>query len=134
MLHFVLPIPPTSLWVCVFVCLVVGGGVGTMENVLSFFIFLLTVTLLVVPTSGSISFKGFLIEARDAENPDGPAVGSFSLLNPSESQLLHCGHTQVEMMLPDLNYILHDCWKHKLSIVKLWLSGITINNLHQPYH
>uniref|UniRef100_A0A673X1D2 Ferric chelate reductase 1 n=1 Tax=Salmo trutta TaxID=8032 RepID=A0A673X1D2_SALTR len=54
----------------------------------------ITVTLLVVPTSGSISFKGFLIEARDAENPDGPAVGSFSLLNPSESQLLHCGHTQ----------------------------------------
>uniref|UniRef100_A0A4W5M091 Ferric chelate reductase 1 n=1 Tax=Hucho hucho TaxID=62062 RepID=A0A4W5M091_9TELE len=54
----------------------------------------ITVTLLVVPTSGSISFKGFLIEARDAGNPDGPAVGSFSLLNHSESQLLHCGHTQ----------------------------------------
>ncbi|XP_071271141.1 putative ferric-chelate reductase 1 isoform X1 [Salvelinus alpinus] len=54
----------------------------------------ITVTLLVAPTSGSISFKGFLIEARDAGNPDGPAVGSFSLLNPSESQLLHCGHTQ----------------------------------------
>ncbi|CDQ70995.1 unnamed protein product [Oncorhynchus mykiss] len=54
----------------------------------------ITVTLRVVPTSGSIHFKGFLIEARDAGNPDGPAVGSFSLLNPSESQLLHCDHTQ----------------------------------------
>ncbi|XP_064805241.1 putative ferric-chelate reductase 1 isoform X3 [Oncorhynchus masou masou] len=54
----------------------------------------ITVTLRVVPTYGSISFKGFLIEARDAGNPDGLAVGSFSLLNPSESQLLHCGHTQ----------------------------------------
>ncbi|KAJ8010432.1 hypothetical protein DPEC_G00075010 [Dallia pectoralis] len=54
----------------------------------------ITVTLQVVPTTEGTTFKGFLIEARDAANPDGPSVGSFSLLNPSESQLLQCGHTQ----------------------------------------
>ncbi|KAL1006697.1 hypothetical protein UPYG_G00075560 [Umbra pygmaea] len=54
----------------------------------------LTVTLQVDPMSGSTSFKGFLIEARDAGKPAGPAVGSFSLLDPAESQLLQCGRTQ----------------------------------------
>ncbi|XP_010889424.1 putative ferric-chelate reductase 1 isoform X2 [Esox lucius] len=54
----------------------------------------ITVTLQVVPTTEGAAFKGFLIEARDVENLDGPAVGSFSLLNPSESQLLQCGDTQ----------------------------------------
>ncbi|CAB1340823.1 unnamed protein product [Coregonus sp. 'balchen'] len=73
----------------------------------------ITVTLLVVPMSGSTSFKGFLIEARDAENPDGPAVGSFSLLNPSESQLLHCGHTQGSA-------VSHTSKSKKTEIQALW--------------
>lgn len=40
-------------------------------------------------------FRGFLIEARDAGKPNSPAVGSFLLTDPQESQLLQCGHTQV---------------------------------------
>ncbi|KAF3836483.1 hypothetical protein F7725_029041, partial [Dissostichus mawsoni] len=39
-------------------------------------------------------FKGFLIEARDAGKLNSPAVGSFLLTDPQESQLLQCGHTQ----------------------------------------
>uniref|UniRef100_A0A3P8ZDG4 Uncharacterized protein n=1 Tax=Esox lucius TaxID=8010 RepID=A0A3P8ZDG4_ESOLU len=50
--------------------------------------------LLICLRFSGAAFKGFLIEARDVENLDGPAVGSFSLLNPSESQLLQCGDTQ----------------------------------------
>ncbi|XP_061094222.1 putative ferric-chelate reductase 1 isoform X2 [Conger conger] len=44
--------------------------------------------------SGTTYFKGFLIEARDAANLDGGAVGSFTLVNITKSQLLKCGHTQ----------------------------------------
>ncbi|KAJ8397542.1 hypothetical protein AAFF_G00438180 [Aldrovandia affinis] len=44
--------------------------------------------------SESTYFKGFLIEARDAEHPDAGAVGSFTLLNSTVSQLLKCGHAQ----------------------------------------
>ncbi|XP_072535737.1 putative ferric-chelate reductase 1 [Salminus brasiliensis] len=36
-------------------------------------------------------FRGFLIEARNAQNPDAGAVGSFTLLDPAISQLLMCG-------------------------------------------
>ncbi|KAK5877934.1 hypothetical protein CesoFtcFv8_025393 [Champsocephalus esox] len=39
-------------------------------------------------------FRGFLIEARDAGKPNSPAMGSFLLTDPQESQLLQCGHTQ----------------------------------------
>ncbi|KAJ8277994.1 hypothetical protein GJAV_G00082560 [Gymnothorax javanicus] len=49
---------------------------------------------LAASTSETTYFKGFLIEARDAANLDGSAVGSFTLVNSSETQLLKCGHTQ----------------------------------------
>ncbi|XP_038601516.1 ferric-chelate reductase 1 [Tachyglossus aculeatus] len=39
-------------------------------------------------------FRGFLLEARDAEKLDGPAVGSFSLIDRHESQLLSCDKVQ----------------------------------------
>uniref|UniRef100_G1QCR3 Ferric-chelate reductase 1 n=1 Tax=Myotis lucifugus TaxID=59463 RepID=G1QCR3_MYOLU len=39
-------------------------------------------------------FKGFLIEARDAEDPSGAPVGSFTLIDSQESQLLTCGEKQ----------------------------------------
>ncbi|NWU93283.1 FRRS1 reductase, partial [Upupa epops] len=39
-------------------------------------------------------FEGFFIQARDAENLDGPAVGSFMLVDRRHSQLLTCGHTK----------------------------------------
>ncbi|NXH19687.1 FRRS1 reductase, partial [Bucco capensis] len=39
-------------------------------------------------------FKGFFIQARDAEHLDGPAVGSFMLADRRLSQLLTCGHTK----------------------------------------
>uniref|UniRef100_A0A4W4GP04 Ferric-chelate reductase 1a n=1 Tax=Electrophorus electricus TaxID=8005 RepID=A0A4W4GP04_ELEEL len=43
-----------------------------------------------VTLSGSVHFEGFLIEARDLADVDGPAIGSFMLLNPAVSQLLKC--------------------------------------------
>ncbi|XP_076833522.1 putative ferric-chelate reductase 1 [Brachyhypopomus gauderio] len=47
-----------------------------------------------VTLSGSKPFEGFLIEARDARSVDGPAVGSFILLSPDNSQLLPCHNIQ----------------------------------------
>lgn len=41
-------------------------------------------------------FKGFLIEARDAEKLDFAAGGFFIVTDPHQSQLLQCGQTQVE--------------------------------------
>ncbi|KAF0028391.1 hypothetical protein F2P81_019478 [Scophthalmus maximus] len=46
-----------------------------------------------VSLRGVTSFKGFLIEARDAEKLDSPAVGLFLLTEPHQSQLLQCGDT-----------------------------------------
>uniref|UniRef100_A0A8C2S272 Ferric-chelate reductase 1 n=1 Tax=Capra hircus TaxID=9925 RepID=A0A8C2S272_CAPHI len=40
-------------------------------------------------------FKGFLLEARDAENLSGPPVGSFTLIDSHVSQLLTCEDVQV---------------------------------------
>ena len=48
-----------------------------------------------VTLSGHEHFKGFLIEARDAAHPDGPAVGNFTLTKPEISQLLTCHNIQV---------------------------------------
>ncbi|KAI4580529.1 hypothetical protein MJT46_019298 [Ovis ammon polii x Ovis aries] len=39
-------------------------------------------------------FKGFLLEARDAENSSGPPVGSFTLIDSHVSQLLTCEDVQ----------------------------------------
>ncbi|KAK2901115.1 hypothetical protein Q8A67_009230 [Cirrhinus molitorella] len=43
-----------------------------------------------VTVSGSGHFEGFLIQARDATNLDGPAIGSFTLKDPEISQRLTC--------------------------------------------
>uniref|UniRef100_A0A9R1SNS0 Ferric chelate reductase 1 n=2 Tax=Cyprinus carpio TaxID=7962 RepID=A0A9R1SNS0_CYPCA len=43
-----------------------------------------------VVLSGSEHFEGFLIQARDATNPDGQAIGSFTLVDPDISQGLTC--------------------------------------------
>ncbi|KAK1885269.1 putative ferric-chelate reductase 1 [Dissostichus eleginoides] len=53
----------------------------------------ITVTLQAASSTPTY-FKGFLIEARDAGKLNSPAVGSFLLTDPQESQLLQCGHTQ----------------------------------------
>ncbi|XP_036378251.1 putative ferric-chelate reductase 1 [Megalops cyprinoides] len=44
--------------------------------------------------SGTTYFKGFLIQARDTGRPSADAVGWFTLVNNTASQLLKCGHTQ----------------------------------------
>ncbi|KAG5847386.1 putative ferric-chelate reductase 1 [Anguilla anguilla] len=44
--------------------------------------------------SGAKYFEGFLLEARDAGHLDGPAVGSFDLVDLTISQLLNCGNIQ----------------------------------------
>ncbi|XP_066102891.1 ferric-chelate reductase 1 [Saccopteryx bilineata] len=40
------------------------------------------------------AFKGFLLEARDAENLSGSPIGSFTLIDSQVSQLLTCEDTQ----------------------------------------
>ncbi|XP_041126579.1 putative ferric-chelate reductase 1 [Polyodon spathula] len=44
-----------------------------------------------VTLSGSSTFKGFLIQARDTADLSGDAIGSFTLVDHSVSQLLNCG-------------------------------------------
>ncbi|XP_052035312.1 ferric-chelate reductase 1 isoform X2 [Apodemus sylvaticus] len=39
-------------------------------------------------------FRGFLLEARDAEDVSGPPIGSFTLIDSEESQLLTCEDVQ----------------------------------------
>ncbi|CAL8292109.1 unnamed protein product [Lota lota] len=53
------------------------------------------VTVTLLASASSHPFKGFLLEARDASDPHTEgAWGSFSLLQPSLSQLLDCGGRQ----------------------------------------
>ncbi|XP_071780167.1 putative ferric-chelate reductase 1 [Centroberyx gerrardi] len=47
-----------------------------------------------VASSNSTYFRGFLIEARDAGRSGSAAEGRFILVDPAQSQLLQCGHTQ----------------------------------------
>lgn len=39
-------------------------------------------------------FEGFLLQARDADNMGGPAIGSFALADKRRSQLLTCGRVK----------------------------------------
>ncbi|XP_004635739.1 ferric-chelate reductase 1 [Octodon degus] len=48
----------------------------------------------IVVTLSGRPFKGFLVEARDAEDLDGPPVGSFLLKDSQVSQLLTCEDVQ----------------------------------------
>uniref|UniRef100_A0A671PNY9 Putative ferric-chelate reductase 1 n=1 Tax=Sinocyclocheilus anshuiensis TaxID=1608454 RepID=A0A671PNY9_9TELE len=50
-----------------------------------------------VTLSGSEHFEGFLIQARDATNLDGPAIGSFTLVDPEISQRLTCNSIEVRI-------------------------------------
>ncbi|XP_029804586.1 ferric-chelate reductase 1 [Suricata suricatta] len=45
-------------------------------------------------TLSGLPFKGFLLEARDAEDLNGPPVGSFTLIDSQMSQLLTCEDVQ----------------------------------------
>ncbi|XP_072560295.1 putative ferric-chelate reductase 1 isoform X2 [Paramormyrops kingsleyae] len=47
-----------------------------------------------VTLTSSATFMGFLIQARATTQLSGNPVGTFTLLNPSQSQLLNCGSTQ----------------------------------------
>lgn len=47
-----------------------------------------------VTLSGDEHFQGFLMQTRDATNPDGSAVGSFTLFDPKISQLLTCNNIE----------------------------------------
>uniref|UniRef100_A0ABM5G8R8 Ferric-chelate reductase 1 isoform X1 n=1 Tax=Pogona vitticeps TaxID=103695 RepID=A0ABM5G8R8_9SAUR len=40
------------------------------------------------------TFEGFFLQARDAENLEGAAIGSFVLADKKRSQLLTCGHVK----------------------------------------
>lgn len=53
----------------------------------------------IVTVSGSGHFEGFLIEARDASNLDGPAVGSFTLVDHEISQRLTCNSIEVSIVM-----------------------------------
>ena len=41
-------------------------------------------------------FEGFFMQARDADDLDSPAVGSFVLVDRRHSQLLTCGRSMVQ--------------------------------------
>ncbi|KAJ8376113.1 hypothetical protein SKAU_G00066930 [Synaphobranchus kaupii] len=69
--------------------------------------------------SGTTYFKGFLIEARDARNLDGSAVGSFTLVDSTASQLLKCGHTQGSA-------VSHTSASKKRQIQVIWNSPISV--------
>ncbi|XP_070989454.1 putative ferric-chelate reductase 1 isoform X2 [Oncorhynchus clarkii lewisi] len=66
-----------------------------------------------VTISGTTYFEGFLLEARNASNPDSAAVGSFILTNPKTTQLLQCGHT------PD-SAVSHTSDARQTQIVVIW--------------
>ncbi|XP_065598207.1 ferric-chelate reductase 1-like isoform X2 [Cyrtonyx montezumae] len=60
-------------------------------------------------------FEGFFIQARNAEDLDSPAVGSFILVDQRRSQLLTCGHT--------MNSAVSHTSKAKKKVVKVyWLA------------
>uniref|UniRef100_A0A672T281 Ferric chelate reductase 1 n=1 Tax=Sinocyclocheilus grahami TaxID=75366 RepID=A0A672T281_SINGR len=48
----------------------------------------------IVILSGSEHFEGFLIQARGATNPDGPAIGSFTWVDPDISQRFTCNRIE----------------------------------------
>lgn len=77
----------------------------------------ITVTL-AATISGSGYFKGFLIQARDAGKPSGPAVGSFILVDPGVSQLLKCGPTQDSA-------VSHTSDSKKTKVQVVWVSPET---------
>ena len=62
---------------------------GMLLNVLNYLFVCFSVTLSGQP------FRGFLLEARDAEDLSGPPVGSFTLIDSQVSQLLTCEDVQV---------------------------------------
>lgn len=62
---------------------------GMLLNLLNYLFVCFSVTL-----SGP-EFKGFLLEARDAEALSGPPIGSFTLIDSQMSQVLTCEDTQV---------------------------------------
>ncbi|XP_074478068.1 putative ferric-chelate reductase 1 isoform X1 [Sebastes fasciatus] len=68
-----------------------------------------------VASSNPTFFRGFLIEARDAEKLDSPAVGFFILTDPHESQLLQCGHSQG-------SGVSHRRGKRKTHVQAVWTS------------
>ncbi|XP_041447087.1 ferric-chelate reductase 1 S homeolog isoform X2 [Xenopus laevis] len=67
-----------------------------------------------VTLSGS-RFDGFLVEARDAENLNGSAVGSFSLTDKRISQLLTCDGIQNSA-------VSHTSKERKLQVEFFWVA------------
>lgn len=49
-------------------------------------------------TLSGLPFRGFLLEARNAEDLSGPPIGSFTLIDSQVSQLLTCEDVQVCVM------------------------------------
>ncbi|XP_051537828.1 putative ferric-chelate reductase 1 [Myxocyprinus asiaticus] len=74
----------------------------------------LKVTLSVAATGSTANFRGFLIEARNAENLD-ETVGSFKLINSAISQLLHCSDK-------DGSAVSHTSDSHKTEVQVIWVA------------
>ncbi|XP_066533794.1 putative ferric-chelate reductase 1 [Hoplias malabaricus] len=70
----------------------------------------ITVTL-----SGRQNFEGFMIEARNTADPEGAAVGSFSLTRPEISQLLHCNNIQGSA-------VSHTSGEKKTEVSVVWIA------------
>ncbi len=75
--------------------------------------------MFIVTLSGSEHFEGFLIQARDATNPDGLAIGSFTLIDPQISQRLTCNSIEVCIIKATFDINLDITYKLQFKIVAL---------------
>jgi len=72
-------------------------------------------------SSSLAQFKGFLLETRDTVGPGvNPTAswGSFSLLQPNISQLLHCGGKQVTVIIKHLRKYRCDSWQYTALVIR----------------
>lgn len=100
---------------------------GDVAKLLTYLLICFSVTLSGPP------FKGFLLEARDAENSSGPPVGSFTLIDSHVSQLLTCEDVQVCVSFEtdfyqfpwvfSLEWCLQDKRWHYLCIANIWIES-----------
>ncbi|OXB66171.1 hypothetical protein ASZ78_012970 [Callipepla squamata] len=61
-------------------------------------------------------FEGFFIQARNAEDLDSPAVGSFVLADQRRSQLLTCGRTMVQSSISKWDFNASGCGNTKFCL------------------
>ncbi|XP_063284398.1 ferric-chelate reductase 1 isoform X1 [Pelobates fuscus] len=77
-------------------------------------------------TLSGTRFTGFLVQARNADNLDGNAVGSFSLIDGDISQLLTCGNVEDSA-------VSHTNKKRKEQVAFYWIAPIDGSPVHVQF-